>query len=70
MELRAANPGSPVVKTLGFQFRGHGFDTWAGNQDPTCCTALPKQNTEELELNSNFAMHTSSLSCVPKFTHL
>ena len=24
-------PGGPVVKTLSFQFRGHGFDPWWGN---------------------------------------
>ena len=29
-------PGSPVVKTLHFQCRGHRFDPWSGNNDPTC----------------------------------
>ena len=24
-------PGSPVVKTLSFQCRGHGFNPWLGN---------------------------------------
>ena len=24
-------PGSPVVKTLWFHIRGHGFDPWLGN---------------------------------------
>ena len=24
-------PGGPVVKTLSFQCRGHGFDPWLGN---------------------------------------
>ena len=24
-------PGGPVVKTLGFQGRGHRFDPWQGN---------------------------------------
>ena len=24
-------PGGPVVKTLHFQCRGHGFDPWSGN---------------------------------------
>ena len=24
-------PGGPVVKTLYFQYRGHGFDPWLGN---------------------------------------
>ena len=25
-----------MVKTLCFQCRGHGFDPWLGNLDPTC----------------------------------
>ena len=28
-------PGSPVVKTPGFDCRGHKFDAWSGNEDPT-----------------------------------
>ena len=24
-------PGGPVVQTLSFHFRGHGFDPWLGN---------------------------------------
>ena len=24
-------PGSPVVRTVCFHFRGHGFDPWSGN---------------------------------------
>ena len=36
-------PGSPVVKILCFQCRGHGFDSWLGNKDPTCCMAQPKE---------------------------
>ena len=24
-------PGSPVVKTQHFKYRGSGFDTWSGN---------------------------------------
>ena len=35
-------PGSPVVKTLSFHCRGHGFDPWSGNQDPTSCVVKPK----------------------------
>lgn len=27
-------PGSPVVKTLGFQCRGHGSDPWLGTEIP------------------------------------
>ena len=29
-------PGSPVVKTLPFQYTGHGFNLWLGNYNPTC----------------------------------
>ena len=31
-------PGGPVVGTLNFQCRGHGFDSWLGSQHPTCRT--------------------------------
>ena len=31
-------PGGPVVKTLHFHCRGHGFSPWLGNKDPTCCS--------------------------------
>jgi hypothetical protein len=24
-------PGGPVIKTLCFQYKGHGFDPWSGN---------------------------------------
>ena len=36
-------PGGPVVKTLHFQCRGHEFDPWLGNWDPTCRAAQPKK---------------------------
>ena len=39
-------PGSPVVKTLCFQCRGHGFNPWSGNWDPLCCTVRPKNKKE------------------------
>ena len=29
-------PGAPVVKTPSFHYRGHGFNPWSGNYDPTC----------------------------------
>ena len=29
-------PSAPVVTTPCFHWRGHGFDPWAGNWDPTC----------------------------------
>ena len=37
-------PGGPVVKTLHFHCRGHRFDPWSGNYDPTCWVAWPKIN--------------------------
>ena len=36
-------PGSPVVKTSHFPCRGHRFDPWSGNKDPTCCVAWRKK---------------------------
>ena len=31
MNKKAGLPGGPVVKTLHFQSREHGFDPWLGN---------------------------------------
>ena len=31
-------PGGLVIKTLSFHCRGHGFNPWSGNSDPTCPT--------------------------------
>ena len=44
-------PGGPVVKALHFQCRVHGFDSWLGNSDPTCCMAWPKQTRKNLKRN-------------------
>ena len=33
--------GGPVVKTLCFQCREHGFNPWSG-KDPTCFAVWPK----------------------------
>ena len=30
-------PSGPVVKTLCFQGRGHRFNPWMRNREPTCC---------------------------------
>ena len=35
-------PGSPVVKIQASNCKGHGFDPWSGNYDPTCCTVQPE----------------------------
>ena len=32
-----------MVKTPCFHFRGHRFDLWLGNKDPTCHTAQGKK---------------------------
>ena len=32
-----------MVKTLRFHCRGHRFDPWSGNCDPTCRAAWPKK---------------------------
>ena len=42
-------PGGPVVKTPCSQCRGHGFDPWSGNEDPTCHTAWPKKRKQKRE---------------------
>ena len=36
-------PGDAVVETLHSQGKGHGFDCWSGNQDPTCYTVQLKK---------------------------
>ena len=36
-------PGGPVAETLCSQCRGHRFNPWLGNYDPTCCAAQPKE---------------------------
>ena len=36
-------PGSPEVKTLHFQCKGHRFDLWSRNWDPTCCVERLKK---------------------------
>ena len=36
-------PGGPVVRTLCFHCRGHGFDPWSRNLDPACRAAQPKK---------------------------
>ena len=43
-------PGSPVVKTLSFQYKGRGFNPWLGNKDPTCCIAKKKKKKKEKKM--------------------
>ena len=35
-------PGGLVVKNRWFYYRGHGFDPWSGNSDPTSHAAVKK----------------------------
>ena len=36
-------PGGPVFKTPCFQHRGHGFNPWLEDKDPTCHRVQPKK---------------------------
>ena len=40
-------PDSPVVKTPHSQCRGHEFDPWSENQDPTCHALQPKKKRKK-----------------------
>ena len=37
-------PDSPVVKAPHVHCRGHGFDPWLGNSQPSCCMRQQKKN--------------------------
>ena len=37
-------PGGPVAEVPCFHCRGHGFNPWSGNWDPTCHAVQPKTN--------------------------
>ena len=48
-------PDSPVVKIPGFQYKGHRFNPWLGNEDPTWCKAKknptkPQTTTKRTDL--------------------
>ena len=49
-ELHRDFPGGPVVKTLSFHCKGHGFHPRPGNQDPACfcCCCLVAQSCPTL----------------------
>ena len=42
-------PAGPVVKIPCFHCKGHRFEPWMGNRDPTCPLALPKESKQERE---------------------
>ena len=52
-------PGGPVVKSLCFQCRGHRFDLWLGNKDPTCHAARPK-NKQTKKNTKKYTICTSA----------
>ena len=60
-------PGSPVVKTLSFQYKGRGFNPWLGNKDPTCCIAKKKKKRKKKKC---FHWHSSRHSCPGFFWRL
>ena len=38
-------PSGPVGKTPSFHCRGHGFNPWSGNYDPSSLNVRPKEKT-------------------------
>ena len=38
-------PGGPVIKTLGFQCRGHGYDHWSRTKIPHAVQQVKKRKT-------------------------
>ena len=42
-------PGRPVVRTLHFQCRDCGFNSWLGNLNPTCLAVKPKKKKKAVE---------------------
>ena len=44
---RGEFPGGTMVKILCFHYRGHRFDPWSENQDPTCPALQPKERGEK-----------------------
>ena len=45
-------PGGPVFKTPCFQHRGHGFNPWLEDKDPTCHRVQPKK--KEFTINKAY----------------
>ena len=53
-------PGSPVVKTPGFQCRGHKFNPCLGNENPTCCIVQPKRKKKPNPKMGDFSLQQVS----------
>ena len=47
-------PGSPVVKTLGFQSGGRGFNPWSRNQDPMYYLAKNEKKEKKISLLNRY----------------
>ena len=45
--------GSPAARTLCFHCRGHGFDPWLGNWDPTAWAVQPKRINKLIKKKKN-----------------
>ena len=55
-------PGSPVVKTLGFHCRRHGFDPWSGKLCLPCSVGKkkPKQSYGDQKFKTKGFVRTGS----------
>ena len=53
-------PSSPVVKTPGFQCRGHKFNPCLGNENPTCCIVQPKRKKKPDPKMGDFSLQQVS----------
>ena len=60
-------PGSPVVKTPSFQYRGRGFDPWLRNQDPTCHVVQSKNKIKKLKRKRKIDYHIYSIPYITFF---
>ena len=59
-------PTGPVVKTPGFQCRGHRFDPWSGNEGPTCCMVRANKinNKKVLIIKKRKSKFSSASLCI------
>jgi len=65
--------GGSVVKIPCFHSRGHGFDPWWRNSDPTCCMVQPKmlfKNPASHPLNPSKTISNIKLPETPVFLNL
>ena len=55
-------PAGPMAKNLCCHCRGHGFDPWSGNYNPTCHVALPKKYKSMKIVSVHLALVVKNLS--------